>query len=90
MSEINEKNTAAQESPTILSFEEAMAKLETIVTRLEENDVPLEKAIDLFQEGVELSKQCQERLKKVEQKMDQLIEQNGEVKTFSIQEDDGL
>ncbi|MTT32690.1 exodeoxyribonuclease VII small subunit [Terrilactibacillus sp. BCM23-1] len=89
MSEVNEEKTAPQES-TILSFEEGMAKLETIVTRLEENDVPLEKAIDLFQEGVELSKQCQERLKKVEQKMDQLIEQNGEVKTFSIQEDDGL
>ncbi|MDF2909795.1 MAG: xseB, partial [Sporolactobacillus laevolacticus] len=38
------------------AFEEAMEKLERIVKQLEENDVPLEKAIELFQEGMALSK----------------------------------
>ena len=41
-----------------ISFEEAMA-LETIVEQLEDGDVPLEKAIDLFQQGMKLSQMCE-------------------------------
>ena len=41
-----------------ISFEEAMAQLETIVEQLEDGDVPLEKAIDLFQQGMKLSQMC--------------------------------
>ena len=41
-----------------ISFEEAMARLETIVEQLEDGDVPLEKAIDLFQQGMKLSQMC--------------------------------
>ncbi|MFC7394231.1 exodeoxyribonuclease VII small subunit [Scopulibacillus cellulosilyticus] len=70
-----------------LSFEEAMTNLEVIVKRLEENDVPLEEAIDLFQQGVALSKQCHKRLQIVEEKMDQIIEED-EIRPFKIQEDD--
>ncbi len=40
---------------TDLSFEDAMLKLEEIVEKLEEGDVPLEKAINHFQEGMQLS-----------------------------------
>lgn len=73
---------------TEVTFEKAMTNLEAIVKRLEENDVPLEEAIDLFQEGVSLSKLCHQRLQKVEEKMDQIIEQDGESKPFDIREDD--
>lgn len=69
-------------------FEEAMDKLEQIVKQLEENDVPLEKAIGLFQEGMELSKICHDKLETVEKKMDQLVSPNGEAKPFSVQGDD--
>ena len=41
-----------------LTFEEAMKKLEEIVAKLEEGDVPLEKAIAFYQEGMALSKIC--------------------------------
>lgn len=70
------------------TFEEAMTKLEMIVRQLEENDVPLEKAIDLFQEGMSLSKLCHEKLEIVGKKMDQLIDSSGEARPFSVQGDD--
>nr|WP_276528443.1 exodeoxyribonuclease VII small subunit [Pseudalkalibacillus hwajinpoensis] len=71
-----------------VTFEEAMQKLEQIVGALEEGNVPLEKAISLFQEGMNLSNICHEKLKSVEGKMDQIVEENGEIKRFSVQEDE--
>ncbi|RYL87851.1 exodeoxyribonuclease VII small subunit [Sporolactobacillus sp. Y61] len=70
------------------TFEEAMEHLEQIVTKLEENDVPLEKAIDLFQEGMALSKICHDKLESVSKKMDQMISSDGESKPFTLREDD--
>jgi exodeoxyribonuclease VII small subunit len=58
-----------------LSFEQAMAQLEQIISALENGDVPLEKAIALFQEGTELSKQCATKLAQIESKMEVLLEQ---------------
>jgi exodeoxyribonuclease VII, small subunit len=57
-----------------LSFEEAMEQLEQIVERLESGDVPLETAIDLFQEGMKLSQLCGGKLEQVERKIELLIE----------------
>ncbi|ACT00966.1 exodeoxyribonuclease VII, small subunit [Paenibacillus sp. JDR-2] len=57
-----------------LSFEEAMEQLEKIVERLESGDVPLETAIDLFQEGMKLSQLCGGKLEQVERKIEVLIE----------------
>ncbi|MBJ6364232.1 exodeoxyribonuclease VII small subunit [Paenibacillus sp. GCM10012307] len=58
----------------VLSFEQAMAKLEEIVSRLEHGDVPLETAIELFQEGMRLSQLCGSKLDQVERKIELLIE----------------
>lgn len=71
-----------------VTFEEAMQKLEQIVGALEEGNVPLEKAISLFQEGMNLSNICHEKLQSIEGKMDQIVEENGEIKPFSVQEDE--
>lgn len=65
---------------TELSFEEAMAELETIVGQLEDGDVPLEKAIDLFQKGMRLSQMCSQKLEQVEQKIEMIVEEGGELK----------
>jgi exodeoxyribonuclease VII small subunit len=75
-----------------LSFEQAMEKLEQIVTRLENGDVPLEQAIELFQEGMQLSHLCGQKLEVVERKIEVLMEENGSLvkKPFqSVQEDKG-
>lgn len=60
-----------------IAFEEAMDKLEQIVAKLESGDVPLEKAIELFQEGMELSHLCGQKLEQVERKIETLLEENG-------------
>ena len=73
---------------TDLSFEEAMAELEKIVTKLEENEVPLEEAIALFQRGMTLSKQCHQKLQKVEEQMDRILQEDGSLQPFKLQEDD--
>lgn len=68
------KNHAEEKS---VSFEAAMEKLEEIVARLENGDVPLEQAIDLFQEGMKLSQLCNQKLEQVERKIEMLVEENG-------------
>ena len=57
-----------------LQFEEAIAELERIVGMLESGDVPLEKAIELFQKGMQLSHLCSQKLDHVERKIEALIE----------------
>ncbi|MUV39682.1 Exodeoxyribonuclease VII [Lentibacillus sp. JNUCC-1] len=69
-----------------LSFEEAMKKLEEIVQKLEEGDVPLEKAITYYQEGMALSKLCSDKLSNVQSKVTQITNQYGESEPFDIQE----
>ncbi|WGD65847.1 exodeoxyribonuclease VII small subunit [Bacillus subtilis] len=71
-----------------MTFEEAMKGLESIVSKLEEGDVPLEQAINYFQEGMALSKMCHEKLQKVEKQMDFILKEEGELAPFSVQEED--
>ncbi|MEC1271931.1 exodeoxyribonuclease VII small subunit [Bacillus subtilis] len=71
-----------------MTFEEAMKGLESIVSKLEEGDVPLEQAINYFQEGMALSKMCHEKLQKVEKQMDCILKEDGELAPFSVQEED--
>ncbi|TCS84040.1 exodeoxyribonuclease VII small subunit [Tepidibacillus fermentans] len=61
-----------------LTFEEALERLEKIVDQLESGNVPLEFAIDLFQEGMKLAKRCHLKLDNIEQKIEVLLEKDGE------------
>ena len=62
------------------TFEKAMEKLEKIVQELESSDLPLEKAIKKFEEGVQLSKFCSEKLDETEKKITLLLkDQNGQL-----------
>lgn len=56
-----------------LTFEEAMARLEEIVSTLERGDSPLEEALALFEEGAGLMKRCAADLDKAEQKVAKLF-----------------
>ena len=59
--------------PAALSFEEALARLESIVQQLERGDVPLEKSIDLYAEGDRLRAQCQKRLEAAQARIEQIV-----------------
>ncbi len=68
----------------VLTFEQSMEKLETIVRRLEEGKVELDEAIDLYKEGLELSKWCNEKLNKAEEQITTIMTDEGE-KPFSVE-----
>lgn len=70
-----------------LPFEEAMNKLEDLVSKLEEGDVPLEQAISMFQEGMTLSKNCHDKLTKVEAQLDQIMNDDGEIIEVDLQKE---
>ena len=55
-----------------LTFEEAMNRLSTIVSILEQNDQPLDTTIDLFEEGLNLVKSCEGKLKNFESKIEEI------------------
>jgi exodeoxyribonuclease VII small subunit len=59
-------------------FEDQLAKLEEIVARLEDESVGLEEALDLFEGGMELARGCKTRLEEVEQRVTQLLENEGD------------
>lgn len=68
------------------TFEDALKQLEVIVEELESGDLPLEKAIKRFEQGVRLSKFCSEKLDETEKKITILLKnQDGSVveKPFS-------
>jgi len=52
-----------------LVFEEALKKLEEIVHQLEDGQLPLEKALELFSEGINVSRYCQASLEEAEQRI---------------------
>lgn len=87
----NEKMSAGAPGETEISFEAAMERLEAIVSRLENGDVPLETAIELFQQGMQLSHLCSGKLDQVERKIEMLVEENGALtkKPFAAGADEG-
>ncbi len=55
-----------------LSFEDALKKLEAVVTEMESDDLPLEALLVRYEEGTRLAKVCQEKLAAAEVKVQQL------------------
>jgi exodeoxyribonuclease VII small subunit len=60
-------------------FEECLQRLENIVGELEKGDVPLERALSLFEEGIQLSSSCRKELEEAEGKIEILLKQNGKL-----------
>jgi len=62
------------------NFEEAMKKLETIVTELEKGELNLDESVKKFEEGMKIAKQCNTILDDAEKKITILLEKDGELK----------
>lgn len=60
-------------------FEESLQRLETIVTELEKGDVALDRALELFDEGMKLSGSCRKELEEAEGKVEILLKRNGKL-----------
>ena len=60
-------------------FEECLERLEKIVQELEKGEVPLEKSLTLFEEGMQLSAACRKELDEAEGKVEVLLKNNGKL-----------
>jgi exodeoxyribonuclease VII small subunit len=69
---VRTKTASAAAPPTPFDFERSMLELEALVARLEQGEVPLEQALAAFEQGVQLTRACQEALARAEQKVELL------------------
>lgn len=77
MSDKTKKETAADTKT--YPFEESLARLEALVSRMESGELSLEESLATFEEGIRLSRACQQALAEAEQKVRMLTEKDGEV-----------
>jgi exodeoxyribonuclease VII small subunit len=78
----------AQRKRNETSFEDSLQKLEAIVKRLEEEEIPLESSLKLFAEGQMLARACEEQLKAAENQIRMLLEKNsGEIEETDFNTD---
>jgi len=69
----------------VAKFEESILRLEKIVQELEKGEVPLEKSLTLFEEGMQLSATCRKELEQAEGKVEILLKQNGKLQAESFE-----
>jgi exodeoxyribonuclease VII small subunit len=63
----------------LAKFEESLQRLETIVGELEKGDVSLDRALELFDEGMKLSGSCRKELEEAEGKVEILLKRDGKL-----------
>ncbi len=66
-------------------FEECLQRLEQIVQELEKGEVPLEKSLTLFEEGMQLSSACRKQLEEAEGKVEILLKKNGKLQAEAFE-----
>lgn len=64
--------------PTGPGFEKSLQELEKLVEKMEQGDLSLEDSLQHFEKGVQLSRACQQALKEAEQKVEILMQKNGQ------------
>lgn len=64
---------AAENGITALTYEAALAELDTLIVKLEGGSIPLEEAIGAYERGVVLARHCAELLERTEQRVNQLV-----------------
>jgi exodeoxyribonuclease VII small subunit len=77
----------ARKKTESLTFEQSMQELETLVTKMEHGDLPLEDALQSFERGIQLARHSQQKLKDAEQKVQILTSQNSQ-QTLDVFEPD--
>ena len=75
-----------------IKFEKAMTRLEKIVEELEQGDLDIDKSLEIFEEGIKMSRVCSKKLSEAEAKIEKLTKgKKGELVTelFPVSENDG-
>ncbi|MGD2173763.1 MAG: exodeoxyribonuclease VII small subunit [Candidatus Brocadiaceae bacterium] len=69
-----EETTETQPRPEPADFEQSLKKLEEVVARLEEGNLPLDESLQLYEEGIHAYQQCQDLLQQADLKVRKLVE----------------
>ena len=69
-------------------FEESLLTLENLVEKMESGDLSLENSLKTFEEGIKLTRDCQTALRDAEQKVNLLLEEDGELVPMPAEQDD--
>ena len=75
------------EQPQQIDFEASLSQLKNLVEKLENSEFTLEQSLQAFEQGVKLTRQCQQALSAAEQKVQLLIEENGQSEAVPFQDD---
>ena len=70
------------------NFEQALEDLEELVTSMEEGELSLEESLQAFEKGIKLTRECQAALKSAEQKVQILINENGDTEELEFDDND--
>jgi exodeoxyribonuclease VII small subunit len=68
----------ARKSEKMPSFEASLRELETLVENMEQGELSLEESLKHFERGIQLTRSCQQALKDAEQKVEILLQKNGQ------------
>ena len=63
----------------VASFESGLQDLELVVKQLESGELPLERALELFEKGMELSDTCRKKLEEAETRVEMLVKKNDKI-----------
>ena len=75
-----------QKKETVFNFEKKLEELEKLVASMEEGKLSLEDSLRAFEKGVKLTRDCQAALKKAEQKVQILINENGDTEDLKFED----
>lgn len=67
-------------------FEQALGDLEALVTAMEDGDLSLEQSMQAFEKGIKLTRECQTALKQAEQKVQLLLNEDGDTEALDLQD----
>ena len=79
----------AEAEPKPGNFESSLDELEKVVKELESGDLPLERSLDLFSRGMQLSETCRKQLEEAETRVEILIKRNGKLQPEAFRPDKG-
>ncbi len=80
----------ARKKTESMTYEQALERLEQVVRDLERGDLPLDASLELFQEGVELTRLCSQLLDEAERKIEKLtLDENGRPRLETVDLEEG-
>ena len=69
-----------------LKYEDKVKELEEIVNELESGEIDLDSSIEKYTKAMKLVKECDSKLKNIEEQVNKILKENGELEDFSIEE----